>query len=483
MTGPESPRTSETPNTERAVAVMVRNVQLGARSFNYLAQRACAALGQDIIPHLQRVYAIALTRKEIAIHVAHMTPLSEVNKLSMLQLRKCAIPAAKGVTPSSPTIISPGNRQNRVNDEQISATIRLGVLYVEAGSRRFSDWAKSMCRGLGNRADEVKPHLARIYAAVYRRPEIKRYHAEMDTPAQARKASIDDLLVGESPAVKPFAKLVETAATERTCRRTMSHNASVNASDGSFVQRDSELPMPFAPPTPADFGLSSEDAMMSIAKWRAQRTRTLLVAAIIVAMVLYGLFEDIAQTNFLILGIGFLTASAVSIAVINRIVERYWPPLRRLARYEIAKSQHGEAVAKHRAEQLRKQREFWLELSGHAFESELASLLIRVGLSCQLTRATGDEGVDIWINHDGYQIPLQCKRHNSPVGVGAIRDLLGAMTHARASTGILASVSGFTRGAKGFADSNRIVTIDLDQIMEIQSNRNASLLFSYCSKL
>ncbi|MBN4058882.1 restriction endonuclease [bacterium AH-315-J04] len=131
------------------------------------------------------------------------------------------------------------------------------------------------------------------------------------------------------------------------------------------------------------------------------------------------------------------------------------------------------------AEKMRARRmmeDFWRNLSGHGFEEELAHVFRDAGYAVVQTPTIGDAGVDLWIEKRGAKKIVQCKRYKKPVGVASIRDLYGTMTSFQVENSILASVSGFTSGAREFAKGKRIKLMDLQEIIQLQAkHRNKSL--------
>ena len=60
-------------------------------------------------------------------------------------------------------------------------------------------------------------------------------------------------------------------------------------------------------------------------------------------------------------------------------------------------------------------------MEGHDFEYYCAELLRRQGfLEVEVTRGSGDYGIDILAEKDGVTYAIQCKRYTAPVGVKAI---------------------------------------------------------------
>lgn len=125
-----------------------------------------------------------------------------------------------------------------------------------------------------------------------------------------------------------------------------------------------------------------------------------------------------------------------------------------------------EAKKKYEWNLLREQKEFWQSLRGDAFEIELATLLKKHGHKVHLTSSTGDRGVDIFLDDNTI---IQCKAHEKPVGVGAARDLYGALHDLGAHEAILASVSGFTKGVYDFTKEKPIILMDLQDIIDLSS--------------
>ncbi len=88
---------------------------------------------------------------------------------------------------------------------------------------------------------------------------------------------------------------------------------------------------------------------------------------------------------------------------------------------------------------VRAQTEFWKSLTGKQFEHEFASVLNRNGYDIEkVTRGSGDGGVDIIAHKGWHKVVVQCKAHKNPVGPSVVRDLYGAMKHAKAKRAVLA---------------------------------------------
>ena len=67
-------------------------------------------------------------------------------------------------------------------------------------------------------------------------------------------------------------------------------------------------------------------------------------------------------------------------------------------------------------------REFDL-LEGHEFEYYCADLLMKRGFQeVEVTRGSGDYGIDILAERDGVTYAIQCKCYSAPVGVKAVQE-------------------------------------------------------------
>jgi len=87
------------------------------------------------------------------------------------------------------------------------------------------------------------------------------------------------------------------------------------------------------------------------------------------------------------------------------------------------------------------------------FEELIAELFAGFGYEVELTKRTRDGGKDVVaVRHEEVNVRylIQCKRPDpgNPVGVAAVRELLGVKTSERATKGILATTAHFTLDAQ-----------------------------------
>lgn len=117
---------------------------------------------------------------------------------------------------------------------------------------------------------------------------------------------------------------------------------------------------------------------------------------------------------------------------------------------------------------LRTQEKYWFSLSGRRFENELAELFKKLGYAVEVTSHSDDKGVDIWLYGNSQRIPVQCKAHKRPVGPAIAREFYGAMKHFKSNYGILASLSGFTKGVREYTKGKPIELININWILDKQ---------------
>ena len=126
----------------------------------------------------------------------------------------------------------------------------------------------------------------------------------------------------------------------------------------------------------------------------------------------------------------------------------------------------------------------WTGLSGVEFEKLIAALLKSMGFVAELTKTTGDGGIDIEATLDrpivGGRYLFQCKRFapDALVGCPTIREFFGAVIADRkAVKGVFVTTSAFTSQAREFAANLPIELIDgvrLAQLMTEHMETEAS---------
>lgn len=224
-------------------------------------------------------------------------------------------------------------------------------------------------------------------------------------------------------------------------------------------------------PLPEDFGLSARQVTeyqqreAGIAIWPLW-----LFLIVIPALFVYSVLGLPSPSEDVVRIVGVVIVGLVLLAQARKWARQAGSgPLREyraaLASYEAALRQRQATLRQQEEERQRTQEAWWRGLSGRKFEIEVKRLLEKSGYGVQHTGAAGDGGVDLVLTGGKGRIIVQCKQHAQPVSPATVRDLYGALHASRASGAWLVSASGFTSGAKDFAQGKPILLLDLKSLL------------------
>lgn len=109
-------------------------------------------------------------------------------------------------------------------------------------------------------------------------------------------------------------------------------------------------------------------------------------------------------------------------------------------------------------------------MEGRDFEHFCADLLRRKGfIEVEVTKASGDYGVDILAEKDGITYAIQCKCYAAPVGVSAVQEAYAGRDFYDKMVGVVMTNQYFTAPAVEAARKLKILLWDrgyLDRMME-----------------
>ena len=103
-----------------------------------------------------------------------------------------------------------------------------------------------------------------------------------------------------------------------------------------------------------------------------------------------------------------------------------------------------------------------LEFEVHCFD-----LLKASGWTTNLTKKTGDQGVDIIGFFGKTKAVFQCKFYSKPVGNKAVQEISSGREHEKADLAFVISNKGFTRAAKELASTNSVHLIHFSELTSI----------------
>ena len=105
-------------------------------------------------------------------------------------------------------------------------------------------------------------------------------------------------------------------------------------------------------------------------------------------------------------------------------------------------------------------------LEGHDFEYWCANLLVQNGYkNVDVTKGSGDQGVDIIAERDEIRFAIQCKCYSSDVGNASVQEIVAGKALYKCHIGVVMTNRYFTSSAKELARANGILLWDRDKIL------------------
>jgi hypothetical protein len=101
------------------------------------------------------------------------------------------------------------------------------------------------------------------------------------------------------------------------------------------------------------------------------------------------------------------------------------------------------------------------------FEQIACRLFEKMGYDVELTKYTGDGGVDGRLRKDGQLSLLQCKRTQGSVGEPVLRDLFGAMAHEQALSAFIVTTGSVSSQARQWAVGKPIRVVELPELQQL----------------
>ena len=105
-------------------------------------------------------------------------------------------------------------------------------------------------------------------------------------------------------------------------------------------------------------------------------------------------------------------------------------------------------------------------MSGVEFENFLYKYFKKLGYSCEITKASGDQGVDLIAIKGESRIAIQAKCYSGSVGNHAVMEAIAGMKYYKANQCMVITNSYFTKTAKDLAHVNNVVLWDRKILIE-----------------
>ncbi len=106
-------------------------------------------------------------------------------------------------------------------------------------------------------------------------------------------------------------------------------------------------------------------------------------------------------------------------------------------------------------------------VSGWEFERVVGELFKKFGYTVSVTKGSGDEGIDLFLEKEGLRAGVQCKRWKTMIGQRVIREFYGSLMHAELQKGFVITTNRFSKAAKDFVREKPIVLIDREELRRI----------------
>lgn len=113
------------------------------------------------------------------------------------------------------------------------------------------------------------------------------------------------------------------------------------------------------------------------------------------------------------------------------------------------------------------------DMEGLEFEYYCADLLAANGfIEVEVTKGSGDYGIDILAEKDGVTYAIQCKRYTGLVGVKAVQEAYAGRDYYDRMVGAVMTNQYFTKPAAEAAGKLKILMWDRDYIEFLEDNQN-----------
>lgn len=103
------------------------------------------------------------------------------------------------------------------------------------------------------------------------------------------------------------------------------------------------------------------------------------------------------------------------------------------------------------------------------FEHLCKDMLIASGWIARVTKASGDQGVDIIAEKESIKMVVQCKYYKNPVGNKAVQEIFSAKQHELADYAVVVTNSKYTKSAQELSQTCDVLLLHYSQLAEIDS--------------
>ena len=105
-------------------------------------------------------------------------------------------------------------------------------------------------------------------------------------------------------------------------------------------------------------------------------------------------------------------------------------------------------------------------MNGNEFEHFVSELFSKMGFCAEVTKQSGDQGLDVIAEKSGKKIGIQAKCYSNAVGNSAIQEAVAGMNYYRCDKAIVVTNNYFTNSAIDLANANNVVLWDRSILKE-----------------
>ena len=105
-------------------------------------------------------------------------------------------------------------------------------------------------------------------------------------------------------------------------------------------------------------------------------------------------------------------------------------------------------------------------MSGLEFESVVADIFTKMGFKAEVTKASGDQGIDVIATKNGIRYGIQAKCYSGQVGNSAIQEAVAGKSYYSLDKVIVITNNYFTKSAVDLADVNNVILWDRNILKE-----------------
>lgn len=106
-------------------------------------------------------------------------------------------------------------------------------------------------------------------------------------------------------------------------------------------------------------------------------------------------------------------------------------------------------------------------MDGITYEHHCANILAANGWTTTVTKATGDQGVDVIARRGDIKLVVQCKRYSAPVGNKAVQEVIAAQQFEDATHAVVVSTAPYTDSARALAHKTGVYLISQEQLPQL----------------